>query len=647
MKWYLVIIGVFLGFNVWADSLTLSHFPQPLLLDVQTEQASLSAYCGVLMEEGEELTVEDLKVRDKSHFLPITKKFYHRGYFKEKKPLWFTFQLKNTSAEPLSYFFEIPYPNIDQLQLFEERDSVLITRMLTGTSKPFQEREVPYRYFIYELKLPPQSLTAYYLRVEKDNDELFLPFRLTVPKVHAHEATQLVLVDGLFYGFWGTIFLVAIAAAVWMKTRIYVLYSIMMGTTLLFHLGDSGLGFELVWSESVWFQLRARSLASFISQGAFMLFIIYFFNTNFKRYPVFHPLAWLVTWVYGLLTIHALFFKEASFLPSTDFFVKTFIINILLLIIVGFAIIIKAAMLKHRGALWFLGAFIFPVAGCFVLALRNAGVLPSTFFVDNFFKFGHFLMFMILSIVLVKRMRNINEERIELLGKQAEHQKELMAASLVAMDKERKRIANDLHDGLGALLVSVKHHFASVAKLFEGDNEQEYQKIQQMLEQTYMKTRKITHSMKPPQLEKFGLVPVLEDYCSMIDTDDMSVHLWINGLENNRLSYSEEHNIFRIIQELATNAIKYAKASELVINISREHEMVSITVEDDGIGFDKDDPEFREGLGLRNIQSRVKTLNGTMDFQAGLGEGISVFIEFTAASINAEKNKEAYVKSED
>ena len=68
------------------------------------------------------------------------------------------------------------------------------------------------------------------------------------------------------------------------------------------------------------------------------------------------------------------------------------------------------------------------------------------------------------------------------------------------------------------------------------------QKIQQMLEQTYMKTRKITHSMKPPQLEKFGLVPVLEEYCSMIDTDQLAVHLWINGLADNRISYSEKVN---------------------------------------------------------------------------------------------------------
>ena len=244
-------------------------------------------------------------------------------------------------------------------------------------------------------------------------------------------------------------------------------------------------------------------------------------------------------------------------------------------------------------------------------------------------------------------MRNINEERIELLGKQAEHQKDLMSASLMAMDKERKRIANDLHDGLGALLVSVKHHFASVAKLFEGDNETEYKKIQQMLEQTYMKTRKITHSMKPPQLEKFGLVPVLEDYCSLIDTDRLSVHLWVNGLKNNRLSYSEEHNIFRIIQELATNAIKYAKASELVINVSREENLVSVTVEDDGVGFDKNSPSFREGLGTRNIQHRVNALNGTLDISSSLGEGTSIFISFTSSGASLQDFNKAYVDSED
>ncbi|MGB0524242.1 MAG: 7TMR-DISM family protein, partial [Flammeovirgaceae bacterium] len=372
MRGYFIIIFLFLSFNIWADSSSISQFPHPLVLDENIEEAKLSAFCGVFMEENEVLDVKKLHTQNRTLFQPITKRFFHRGYFKKKNPLWFTYQLKNNSDKMLHYFFEIPYSNIDKLQLFSYQDSVLTEGLITGTSFPFEQREVPYRHFIYELELPPNSLSTYYLRVEKDYDELFLPFKLTAPRIHAHNATHLMLLDGLFYGFWCTILLVAVFVAIWLRLKIYVVYAIMMASTLLFHLGDGGLGFELIWSESFWFQLRARSLASFISQGAFILFIIYFFNTNFKRYPILHPLSWGIFWVYALLTIYTLFFKDAAFLPSNDFFVQVFIINILLLIVVGFGVIIKAAFLKHPGAWWFLSAFIFPVAGCLVLALRNA-----------------------------------------------------------------------------------------------------------------------------------------------------------------------------------------------------------------------------------------------------------------------------------
>lgn len=632
--------------NSWANPNTIRQFPKPLQVTENTQQIALSAYCGYWMEPNDTaLSIEKVKQLPLSAFQTIEKEFFHRGYFENKNPLWFTFKLQNTSQQPLSYFFEIPYSNIDQLQLFETNGTSLLAHIQTGTQFPFERREVEYRNFIYKITLAPNSTTSYYLRVEKDYDELFLPFQLSTPEKHVGKSTQLLLFDGFFYGFLITILLISFGAAGSLRDKVYLTYALMMTSTLLFHLGDSGIGFELIWHDFSWFQLRARSLGSFISQGAFMLFIIYFFEMNFKRYPILTPISWLSVSIYVLLTVHSLFFKDAALLPENDFFVQIFIVNILSLIVIGFAIIIKAIVLKHRGAFWFLAAFSFPVIGCFALALRNAGVFPSGFWVDNFFKIGHFFMFLILNVAMAKRMQTINEERISLLREQGKHQKALISAGINAIDTERKRIADDLHDSLGALLVSVKHHFASVAKLFEGDNEEEYRKIQQMLEQTYMKTRKITHSMKPPQLEKFGLVPVLEDYCSVIDTNQLSVYLWINGLENNRLSYSEEHNIFRIIQELATNTIKYAQASELVINISREGSMVSVTVEDDGLGFDSNSPDFKEGLGTRNIQERVRTLNGTIDINTSLGKGTSVFIEFTTSVASVQDYKKVYADS--
>ncbi len=212
-----------------------------------------------------------------------------------------------------------------------------------------------------------------------------------------------------------------------------------------------------------------------------------------------------------------------------------------------------------------------------------------------------------------------------------EKERQLVAAQALmkGQEEERSRLAKDLHDGVGGLLSGVKLGLSTMkGNVFLSEqNARAVNTIIGQLDNSIAELRRVSHNMMPEALIKFGLKEALENYCeNIILSGSLDVRLQTYGLER-RLAQDTEIILYRMVQELLNNVIKHAGARQALVQLIREPDKFTLTVEDDGKGFDANDPHLRQGAGLQNIQARAGYVNGVVDIRSRPGEGTSVTVE--------------------
>lgn len=215
-----------------------------------------------------------------------------------------------------------------------------------------------------------------------------------------------------------------------------------------------------------------------------------------------------------------------------------------------------------------------------------------------------------------------------ILQQEINKQQDLAArAVLDAEERERRRIAGDLHDGVGQLLSASLMNLNGLFKKLNLSSDQALQAEQSLalVNESYDEMRSISHQMMPNALIKSGLASAIKEFLSKIDQDVIKVSLETVGL-NQRLDEQKETVLYRIIQETVNNVIKHAEATKLNIVLIKDDEGVSATIEDNGKGFEKS--SLKEGIGISNMQSRIEFLKGTLDIDTAMGKGtlVAVFI---------------------
>lgn len=200
-------------------------------------------------------------------------------------------------------------------------------------------------------------------------------------------------------------------------------------------------------------------------------------------------------------------------------------------------------------------------------------------------------------------------------------------AILNAEERERRRIAGDLHDGVGQMLSAALMNLNGLfAKLnLPKETNLQAEKALALVNESYDEMRSISHQMMPNALIKSGLASAIKEFIGKLDKDKLKVTLETVGL-NKRLDEQTETVIYRVIQETVNNVVKHANASKLAIQIVKDEEGISVTIEDNGKGFNKGKIDIKSGIGLSNIYSRVEFLKGTVDIDSNEGKGTLVAI---------------------
>lgn len=228
---------------------------------------------------------------------------------------------------------------------------------------------------------------------------------------------------------------------------------------------------------------------------------------------------------------------------------------------------------------------------------------------------------------LAQKDKQLHDQQVDELMRDQEIK--AMHAMFEGQEKERDRVARDLHDRVGSMLGNVKLQMEVLEERMGTDRAErdgQYRKVYGLLQETVSEVRRISHDMVAGTLARFGLEKALEGLCTSVRVSGrLAVELRVFGLDQ-RLERGMEVAVYRIVQELVGNVLKHADATEVTIDLTRSPGRLSVMVSDDGHGFDP--AAAADGIGLANVRQRAATLGGVLVVDSTLGKGTTASLEF-------------------
>lgn len=194
-----------------------------------------------------------------------------------------------------------------------------------------------------------------------------------------------------------------------------------------------------------------------------------------------------------------------------------------------------------------------------------------------------------------------------------------------AEEREKKKIARELHDGLGQQLTLVNLLYQNIFPAKE--QETAYLTVSNLLKESIRELREISYNLNPPELES-GFLYAIERFAHRINSTgliDFKIEIQ-KGIVEETLDHIDRINLYRIIQEIVNNTLKHAKATQIYFLMEKNKNQISILLKDNGIGFEFE--KAKVGMGIQNIQYRMKMLNIESEYTAILGQGVTIKMIF-------------------
>ena len=240
--------------------------------------------------------------------------------------------------------------------------------------------------------------------------------------------------------------------------------------------------------------------------------------------------------------------------------------------------------------------------------------------------FGMVILASAIFLFFTTYQKRLLKKELEINRIKTRQQEEILANTVFSQEKERKRIAQDLHDEVGAMLSVVKLNIAMVERKSDTSASKEIaRETKSYLDEVILQVRRISRALLPPSLEKLGLAAAVEELVNWVNkSEQVEVVVWKTG-NVYRFDGKKEMAVFRIVQELLNNALKHAQATQIVIKMRFSSAGLAVSVSDNGVGFDLKG-NAKTGLGLKNLESRTQILNARIKLRSAPGKGTSAVL---------------------
>ncbi len=231
----------------------------------------------------------------------------------------------------------------------------------------------------------------------------------------------------------------------------------------------------------------------------------------------------------------------------------------------------------------------------------------------------------------LKNAEMVQKQKVDAV--KSESQKRILNAVIEGKEKERKEIAETLHDSVSTLLSSANLHLQASAKQFDGETPMEIIKTKRIISEASTKIRDLSHNLISAILVKFGLTYAIKDLAQKYSNSELRIDTEVRNV--GRYSERFEIKVYNIIQEFINNILKHSQASRAFIKIQDINGNIKILIYDNGIGFDINLLDKKEGIGIKQIEARVQLMEGDFKIESMLDKGTQ--IEISIPTIEIEK----------
>ena len=508
-------------------------------------------------------------------------------------------------------------------------DSIARDPILTGLSRPAHSKVYSDPAYPVYISLPAKSTVDVYVRVSDPFSTIDCPmFLLSLEKAKSLSNWRFQI------GFlWLGIVLLSLLLSSFLffytKQRIFAFYVLLgLGSAIAI---SANIGVVLLFIESDpyqllnnYYELGGALLINFMPR--FLNCIVPIATLNRTLWEAIKAIGYLAFLVLAFICIPYFKFSYAFSKFSIDFFViSSGLVFLYLLIILGVAAVRNMPRAKKLFVIYFIylgvafGVILFPFVG-----INNKGLNTTYLMVaGSVFETVAFMLLMAQVTLGVYRERDRLSRLVQ------SNQVDMMHAIVKSQENERKRFAEDMHDGLGQMISSLKLNLKSLESIKSIQTEKRlatFETSKSIIEDMFKELKNICFNLMPQTLIISGLTEALKESASRINkSEKIFVSIKIYGLDK-RLSELHEITIYRISQEWINNIIKYAGAQKITLQITRDDEEITLMIEDDGVGFDTALLTMGKGDGWKNISSRANIIKASVELDSTPDTRGSTFI---------------------
>lgn len=591
-----------LCFSLQAENIvSLDKFESPFSV------ASYATYIDTILDFDQAIRLPD------EAFTKIKKRDFGKGFLTGRE-FWIKLPISYSGNVDVKRVLTSSFSKIDTITYYLTRGDSIFQHKKGGNSISHLNNDYNYSYPLFELSLPPNFSGTLYIHLQPKSF-VFFPMEFWEPKALAFKSLNKQFEEGIITGILSLFFLSVLVFAFIFKEEYFSFYAVYLFSLIIFLSSYHGslwsrLGIEVSGLHNVMFD-------HFVGIS-FVLFNRSFFNTK-EKYPTADKLLLLF-----ILIELISFFLQASIdsLSTTLINIKTVVdsMNILGTFALNFFVLaIAYRSYKENKLTRYLWIF-------FSILIFFIGAIFNNLYLMGIYNPGDFLNSIVPSLIIMETAVLFGVIALDYFEIQSKKNKVDMALALEKQkalgnlvrgaEQERERLAGELHDGVGGILVALKMQFDQFKSSLSAS---ESKGFSQLLNQSTKEIKNISYNLMPGSLSLTSLTESLEQLCQIFRIKNgPSIEFYAPNWDDD---VSKEHKlgIYRIVQELLKNTIEHSEATEIIVQISKYGQRIHLIVEDNGIGFKES--EISAGLGLNNIRNRLSYLNGKLEIESYLNRG--------------------------
>lgn len=538
---------------------------------------------------------------------------------------WTRYTITNTTPQVQHLALVETKPLLDKVQFFCLENGVVVdSSLLMGDMQPFFPREVNHRYYIHIIHLPAYKTWDVYSMVGKNGGKVS-----SHPMIFQQNHLVTYLHDDIIY----RILLIVLIVVTGLLGLVYFVFSgkefallffLQNSCGVLFLLANDGLGFQYIWPNLINIQLGAPLFFTVTYYLFQALFTISFFDIRKNTLPNKLLRAGVVLQTIATLGFFLpLFFAEPMYWASIKPLGYLMTINTLLTnICIMTACTLYYLWSKDKNMLLFIASIFVPIfMGILTLSeWLTIFQIPKMTLFEVMAISGTVQNLIVLFIAIrVYHHKDIAEKNLQI--QLATKQNEALQNLLKGQEIERKRLSRDLHDGLSLRVVQFKSDLGDFIKKASPNILESKGRLMSEIDEVHRDIRNFSHALHPTVLQEYGLKKAISGIIAKMEINDPDLDIQFNCPEPLSIGKERETHFYHIVQELLNNTLKYADANKIIIDFTMPVDDFQLIYFDNGIGYDYKQMT-KQGIGLKNIQSRVDLMGGLFEIKPVYPKGI-------------------------